>query len=73
MATEREGQVARWLGRLTEFNYAVVHRPDAKHINADPLSRVHCKQCDMHTDNSASLCCTTENESLLPIWSTTEI
>lgn len=38
-----EGQVARWLERLSEFNFDIEYRPGKKHGNADGLSR--CKQC----------------------------
>ena len=36
---EPRGQVARWIERLAEYNYEVVHRPGLKHGNADALSR----------------------------------
>ena len=42
---EPEGQVARWLERLAEYNFKVVHRRGTKHNNADALSRHPCKQC----------------------------
>ena len=42
---EPEGQVARWLERLAEYNFKVVHRRGTKHNNADALSRLPCKQC----------------------------
>ena len=38
-----EGQLARWLGRLEQFNYRVVHRPGRVHGNADALSRRPCE------------------------------
>ncbi|KAK3882385.1 hypothetical protein Pcinc_013251 [Petrolisthes cinctipes] len=37
-----EGQLARWLGRLEQYNYHVEHRPGRVHINADSLSRRPC-------------------------------
>ncbi|KAK3878771.1 hypothetical protein Pcinc_016582 [Petrolisthes cinctipes] len=37
-----EGQLARWLGRLEQYNYHVEHRPGHVHINADSLS---CRPC----------------------------
>ena len=40
-----EGQVARWLETLAEYNFQVIHRPGSKHSNADALSRLPCRQC----------------------------
>ena len=34
-----EGQVARWLERLQEYDFTVEHRPGLSHANADALSR----------------------------------
>ena len=34
-----EGQVARWLERLQEYDFTVEHRPGISHANADALSR----------------------------------
>ena len=39
------GQQGRWLERLAEFEFQVVHRPGRKHANADALSRRPCRQC----------------------------
>ncbi|XP_045124905.1 uncharacterized protein LOC123512544 [Portunus trituberculatus] len=38
-----EGQLARWLDRLEQFNYRVVHRPGRVHGKADALSRRPCE------------------------------
>lgn len=38
-----EGQLARWLERLQEFNFEVVHRKGQSHKNADGLSRWFCE------------------------------
>lgn len=37
-----EGQLARWLARLGQYDFSVVHRPGQKHANADGLSRRPC-------------------------------
>ena len=37
---EPEGQLARWLERLEEFQFEVVHRKGRAHGNADALSRI---------------------------------
>ena len=34
-----EGQVARWLERLQEYDFTIEHRPGRNHANADALSR----------------------------------
>ena len=50
---EPEGQMARWLERLQEFDFTIFHRPGKKHTNADALSRLPCRQCgrDRHCQN----------------------
>ena len=45
-----EGQVARWLEVLSSYDMKIVHRPGRVHSNADGLSRVRCKQCNMMED-----------------------
>ena len=43
---EPEGQLARWLEKLQEYNFVITHRKGTSHRNADALSRVlPCKQC----------------------------
>ena len=42
---EPEGQLARWLERLQEFDCEISHRRGRKHTNADALSRRPCRQC----------------------------
>ena len=37
---EPEGQLARWLEQLQEYNFTIVHRQGKKHVNADALSRL---------------------------------
>ena len=36
---EPEGQIARWLEVLAEYEFTITHRPGVKHTNADALSR----------------------------------
>uniref|UniRef100_A0A5S6QK48 RNA-directed DNA polymerase n=1 Tax=Trichuris muris TaxID=70415 RepID=A0A5S6QK48_TRIMR len=45
---EPEGQTARWLERLAEFDMEIRHRPGRLHDNADALSRPLCPQCERH-------------------------
>ena len=40
-----EGQLARWLERLQELEFDIVHRKGKVHCNADALSRLPCCQC----------------------------
>ena len=40
-----EGQLARWLEKLQELDFTIVHRPGRTHRNADALSRLPCQQC----------------------------
>jgi len=42
---EPEGQLARWLERLQELDFDIVHRRGRVHRNADSLSRLPCRQC----------------------------
>ena len=39
-----QGMLARWLAKLQQFHFDIVHRPGAHHGNADGLSR--CPQCE---------------------------
>jgi transposase InsO family protein len=39
------GQQGRWLEKLAEFDFEILHRPGRKHGNADALSRKPCRQC----------------------------
>lgn len=47
-----EGQVARWIEQLQEFNFIIEHRSGRVHSNADALSRrpcsEDCKHCSKH-------------------------
>ena len=50
---DHEGQLARWLEKLQEFNFEIVHRPGKKHSNADALSRIPCHQCGRSDEQPA--------------------
>ena len=47
---EPQGQVARWIELLAEFNFVVQHRPGTKHGNADALSRRAEKDNEIETE-----------------------
>ena len=47
---EPEEQLARWLEKLQEFNFTIVHRPGKSHRNADALSQFPCHQCGKEKD-----------------------
>ena len=40
-----EGQIARWLEELSQYDMAIVHRPGRNHVNADALSRDVVQPC----------------------------
>ena len=50
---EPEGQAARWLEFLSEYNFHVLHRPGVQHRNADALSHP-CKQCGETQDQEVA-------------------
>ena len=70
---EPEGQVARWLETMAEFQYEVIHRPGKQHCNADSLSCGQCRQCglevELETDEMFPVC----EISLLPAWKNQEV
>ena len=39
-----QAMLARWLAKLQQFHFDIIHRPGVQHGNADGLSR--CPQCD---------------------------
>jgi len=41
---EPEGQLARWIEKLQEYNFTILHRPGKQHQNADALSRIPNEQ-----------------------------
>lgn len=45
-----EGQLARWLEELSQYNMTVIHRRGSEHVNADALSRVEdaVPECDCY-------------------------
>ena len=51
---EPEGQLARWLEKLQEFDFEIVHRRGRKHMNADALSRFLCAQCGRENNSQQS-------------------
>ena len=66
---EPEGQVARWLECLSEYDFEVVHRPGTKHTNTDALSRMPCPQCQL----SFPQVCTMQSDIWLPCWTLDEL
>ena len=49
---EPEGQLARWLERLEELDFNIVHRRGKKHTNSDALSRLPCRRCGRDTHDA---------------------
>ena len=46
-----EGQLARWLEKLQEYQFTIVHRPGLRHNNADALSRLPSRQCGRQAED----------------------
>ena len=46
-----EGQLARWLEKLQEYQFTIVHRPGLRRNNADALSRLPCQQCGRQAED----------------------
>ena len=46
-----EGQVARWLEKLQQYNFKIKHRSGRVHNNADALSRRPCQEQCKHCSN----------------------
>ena len=40
-----EGQMARWLKKLQDYQFTIIHKPGRRHNNADALSWLPCQQC----------------------------
>ncbi|GBM18137.1 Retrovirus-related Pol polyprotein from transposon 297 [Araneus ventricosus] len=49
---EPEGQNARWIQRLQEYDFEIQHRKGTSHRNADALSRRPCKESCKHYKNA---------------------
>ena len=55
MAAELQGTrraAARWLEKLQEFNYTIIHRRGHTHAKADALSHMSCnyqRRCPVHS------------------------
>ena len=47
---ELEGQLARWLEKLEEFQFEIVHRKGKVHCYANALSRIPSNQHDIVCD-----------------------
>ena len=78
---EPEGQIARWLEQLQEFQFQTEHRQGKKYQNAHAMSRIHCRQCGLnHSTGQGSETCKIENVNAVtttytwtPAWSTQEL
>ena len=71
-----EGQLARWIEKLQEFEYEIVHHPGHRHKNANALSRLSCNQCGRSNHLEPSLIATTVTDmsnTLLQHHSATEL
>ena len=67
---EPEGQLARWLEQLEEYDFDTEHRQGRLHGNADALSRLADCEGDVSTNSVMS---TVANTSFLPIYSSQDI
>ena len=66
---EPEGQVARWLESLAEYDFKVQHRPGKKHTNADALSRLPGQLVDVNVSSTTSV----PNSNWLPCLTESQI
>ena len=69
---EPEGQLARWLDQLEEYDFDIEHRQGKLHNNADTLSRLPYTDCesDISTNSVTSV---VANTSFLPVYSSQDI
>ena len=69
-----EGQVARWIERLQEYDFESAHRAGTSHRNADALSRrpcdEECKHCSRQEEKQATVLRTTV---AIDSWQDTEV
>ncbi|GBN82991.1 Transposon Ty3-G Gag-Pol polyprotein [Araneus ventricosus] len=49
---EPEGQIARWMQKLQEYDFEIQHRKGTSHGNADVLSRRPCTESCKHCTNA---------------------
>ncbi|GFO46611.1 Pol polyprotein [Plakobranchus ocellatus] len=50
---EPQGQLARWLEELSQYDMEIIHRPGKRHGNADALSRIpHVDECSSYNASS---------------------
>eukprot|EP00731_Ephydatia_muelleri_P025917 Em0018g17a len=49
---EPEGQLARWIEKLEEYSFSIVHQAGWSYTNADAPSRLPCTQCGRTTHAS---------------------
>ena len=49
-----EGQLARRLEKLQEYQFTIIYRPGCQHNNADALSQVPCQQCERSDTQSVA-------------------
>lgn len=62
---EPEGQLARWLEKLAEYEFEIIHRPGRLHTNADSLSRRPCRQsCPCNLQDPSSQRRTTSHQAI---------
>ena len=64
--------MARWIEKLQEYHFDIVHRPGRKHSNADSLSRLPCRQCghDSQEPTATVAATTVSNTPVLQQYST---
>ena len=59
---EPEGQIARWITQLSEYEFDIEHREGKKHGNADGLSRLPCLQGDSDKGVEERALCMVSNQ-----------